>query len=257
MNELTGEWILNHAFTLLMVVARVAPVFAMLPGLGEATVPAVTKAGLALTLTILLIPLIEGSLPSRPTHELSLALMIATEIGNGLWFGWLARLLTSSLPMAGQFIASFTGLANVLQPSPEMGSQTTAVARLYEIAVPTLILSSGLYTEPLRALIGFYRLVPPGTAVFSSDSAILTVSMVAESFDLALRLAAPFVLAAVAWNVAIGLLARLVPRLQIFFVAAPGQIGVGLLLLAAVAAPLTGAWMSAMHVGFGDLPGIR
>ena len=79
--------------------------------------------------------------------------------------------------------------------------------------------------------------------------------MVAESFNLALRLAAPFILAAVAWHVAIGLIARLVPRLQIFFVALPGQIGLGLLLLAAIAAPTIGAWMEAMRAGFGSLPG--
>ena len=54
---------------------------------------------------------------------------------------------------------------------------------------------------------------------------------------------------------AIGLIARLVPRLQIFFVALPGQIGLGLLLLAAVAAPTIGAWIEAMHTGLSGLPG--
>jgi flagellar biosynthetic protein FliR len=76
-----------------------------------------------------------------------------------------------------------------------------------------------------------------------------------EMFNLALRLASPFLLAAIAWNVAIGLIARLVPKLQIFFVALPGQIGLGLLLLAAIAAPVIGAWMEAMRAGFAGLPG--
>jgi flagellar biosynthesis protein FliR len=46
-----------------------------------------------------------------------------------------------------------------------------------------------------------------------------------------------------------------VPRLQIFFVALPGQIGLGLLLLAAIAAPMVGAWMEAMRTDLGMLPG--
>jgi flagellar biosynthetic protein FliR len=252
---LTGDLILDHAFGLLLVLARVGATFALLPGLGESSIPAVVKAGLILTMTILLLPIIEPSLPPRPASEIALALMMMTETLNGLWFGWLARVLTSSLPLAGQFIADFTGLSNVLMPSPDLGSQTSAISRLYEVAVPTLILSTGLYTLPFSALAGYYTLIPPGTAVWAPDSAAMTVTVVAESFNLAIRLSAPFILAAVAWNVAIGLMARLVPRLQIFFVAMPGQIGLGLLLLSLLAVPLIGAWMEAMRTGLGTLPG--
>ena len=254
MTSLT-DLILGQSFALLLVLARVGAVFALLPGLGESGAPAMLKAGLGLALSVLLLPALEPLLPPRPTNDLALALLIAAELLNGLWFGWLARVLTSSLPVAGQFVADFAGLSNVLQPSPDLGGQTTAVARLYEVAVPALVLSSGLYTLPLSALAGFYRLVPPGAAPWAADGAALTVAAVADGFGLALRLASPFVLAAIAWNTAIGLVARMVPRLQIYFVALPGQIGLALLLLAWIAAPLLGAWTEAMRAGFATLPG--
>jgi flagellar biosynthetic protein FliR len=253
---LTGDLILNHAFALVLVLARVGATFALLPGLGESTVPAVVKAGMVLTLTILLLPIVEPILPPRPESDVALALMVLTELANGLWFGWLARILTTSLPLAGQFIADFAGLANVLQPSPDLGAQTTAISRMYDVAVPALILSTGLYRLLLSSLTGFYQLIPPGSLAWVPDSAAMTVTVVAESFNLALRLAAPFILASVAWHVGIGLIARLVPRLQIYFVALPGQIGLGLLLLAAVAAPTIGAWLEAMHTDLGMLPGL-
>lgn len=249
------DLILGHAFGLVLVLARVGATLALLPGLGEATIPAVVKAGMMLTLSILLLPIVEPGLPPRPGSEVALALMVATELANGLWFGWLARVLVTSLPLAGQFVADFAGLANVLLPNPELGPQTTAIAQLYAIAVPALILSTGLYTELLSAVVGFYHLIPPGTLAWVPDSAATTVAMVGRCFDLALRLAAPFILAAIAWHVAIGLVARLVPRLQIFFVALPGQIALGLLLLAAIAAPTLGAWLEAMRASFGSLPG--
>jgi flagellar biosynthetic protein FliR len=251
----TGDLILNHAFALVLVLARVGATFALLPGLGETTIPAVVKAGLVLTVTILLLPVIEPILPPRPAGEVALGLMVLTELANGLWFGWLARVLTTSLPLAGQFVADFAGLANVLWPSPDLGDQGTAISRLYDVAVPVLILSTGLYRLLLAALVGFYQLIPPGSLAWVPDSAAATVTMVAASFNLALRLAAPFILAAVGWHVAIGLIARLVPRLQIFFVALPGQIGLGLLLLAAIAAPTIGAWIEAMRADLGTLPG--
>jgi flagellar biosynthetic protein FliR len=252
---LSEDMILNHAFGLVLVLARVGATLAFLPGLGEASIPAVVKAGMVLTLTMLLLPIIEPALPPRPESEVALGLMVMTELANGLWFGWLARILTTSLPIAGQLIADFAGLANVLLPNPELGPETTAISQLYDVAVPALILSSGLYTVQLSALAGFYQLIPPGTLAWAADSAAMSVSVVAESFNLALRLAAPFILASVAWNVAVGLIARLVPRLQIFFVALPGQIGLGLLLLAAIAAPMIAAWMEAMRAGLGGLPG--
>jgi flagellar biosynthetic protein FliR len=252
---LSGNLILDHAFGLVLVLARIGATLAFLPGLGEATIPAVVKAGMVLTLTILLLPIVEPLLPPRPDSEVALGLLVMTELANGLWFGWLARVLTTSLPLAGQFIADFAGLANVLLPNPQLGPQTTAISQLYDIAVPALIMSSGLYMMLLSALVGFYQLIPPGTLAWVPDSAAMTVSVVGESFNLALRLSAPFILASLAWNVAIGLIARLVPRLQIFFVALPGQIGLGLLLLAAIAAPMIGVWIEAMRAGLGGLPG--
>jgi flagellar biosynthetic protein FliR len=251
----SGELILNHAFGLVLILARVGATLAFLPGLGESTIPAVVKAGMAFTLTILLLPIIEPALPPRPDSQVTVGLMVMTELANGLWFGWLARVLTTSLPLAGQYISDFAGLSNVLIPNPELGPQTTAISNLYEIAVPALILSTGLYRLLLSALVGFYQLIPPGTMAWVPDSAAMTVSVVSQSFGLALRLAAPFILAAIAWHVAIGLVARLVPRLQIFFVALPGQIGLGLLLLAAISAPMIGAWMEAMRTGLAGLPG--
>lgn len=251
----SGDALLTHAFGLLMLLARIGTTMAMMPGLGETAIPTAVKAGIILVLTLLLLPVIEPVLPPRPVTEVALALMIMIEMVNGLWFGWLARVLASSLPMAGQLIADFAGLSNVLMPSPESGAQATALARLYEVVVPVLILSTGLYRELLSALTGFYRLIPPGSIAWASDSATVTVTAIAGSFGLALRLATPFVLASVAWNVGIGLIARLVPRLQVFFVALPGQIGLGLLLLSSVAIPLITAWMEAMTADFGTLPG--
>ena len=82
------------------------------------------------------------------------------------------------------------------------------------------------------------------------------VRAVAGSFALAVRLASPFLLVAIVWNVATGLLARLVPRLQIYFVAMPGQILGGIALLAVLATTLLTAWQDSVRAGFSALPGL-
>ena len=237
------------------MLARVGAAISLLPGLGEAAPPAMVRAAIALALTLLLLPSLLPLMPASPEAGSGLALMVVAEAVTGLWFGWLARILAQALPLAGQYIAYFLGLASVLQTDPELGSETTALARLGEVAMPLIILGSGLYTLPLEALSGLYHLIPPGAGLPFGDGAEITVMTMGKTFVLALRLASPFVVACIVWHVAMGLAARLVPRLQIYFVAAPGQILGGLLLFASLAGVLLRVWADAMRIDFAALPG--
>jgi flagellar biosynthetic protein FliR len=244
------------AFAFVLVMGRVGAAIILLPGLGEAEPPPMLRLGLALGVTALLLPGIEPSIPAVPEAGLQAALMIAAEIVTGLWLGWLARLLVLALPVAGQFIAYMLGVANVLQPDPELGGQATPIARLFALAAPLAILVTGLYAVPLAALAGSYRLIPAGTLLPAADATQTAVRAVVDTFALAVRLASPFLLAAIVWHVAIGLLARLVPRLQVYFVVMPGQILGGIVLLAALATAILTAWQTALQSGFASLPGL-
>lgn len=244
------------AFGFVLVMARVGAAIMLLPGLGEAEPPAMVRVGLALSVTALLLPGIEPTIPAVPEAGLQAGFMIGAEVTTGLWLGWLARLLVLALPVAGQFIAYMLGVANVLQPDPELGGQATPIARLFALAAPLAILVTGLYAVPLAALAGSYRLIPAGTLLPAADATETAVRAVADSFALAIRLASPFLLASIIWHAATGLLARLVPRLQVYFVAMPGQILGGMVLLAAVATALLTAWQTAVESGFASLPGL-
>jgi flagellar biosynthetic protein FliR len=243
------------SFAFMLVLARFGAAMALLPGLGEATVPGVVRVGLALGITILLLPAIFPQPPPMPDAGLTAAGMVTAEVMTGLWLGWLARLFCLALPIAAQFIAFLLGISTVLQPDVELGPQTTALAALFGIAAPLAILISGLYVLPLTALVGSYRLIPPGALLPAADGTATAVAAVGQAFGLALRLASPFVLAAIVWHVAIGLVARLVPRLQIYFVSLPGQIVGGLALLATLFGVILAAWQDAVRDGLVALPG--
>jgi len=120
-----------------------------------------------------------------------------------------------------------------------------------------LVLASGLYALPLRALAESYSVLPAGNPLPLGPQAEALAQAVADSLGLGLRLAAPLILAGVLGNFALGLLARVAPQVQIFAVAAPGQIIAGLLLLALVLTPMLGTWMTAAEAGFLALPGLR
>lgn len=242
-------------FAFVLVMARVGSAIMLLPAFGEADPPPLLRVGFAFGVTILLLPGIAPTIPPAPEAGTRALLMVATEVGIGAWLGWLARLLVLALPIAGQFLSYMLGIANVLQPDPVLGAQATPIARLLEIAAPLLVLVSGLYAMPLAALAGSYRVIPAG-APLPLDAADVAVQTMVQSFGLAVRLASPFLLATIIWHVATGLLARLVPRIQVYFVVMPAQILGGILLLAVVAGTLLAAWQDALRTGFAALPGL-
>ena len=244
------------AFAFILVMARIGAAISLLPGLGEAEPPVMLRVGLGLGVTGLLLPAIAPSIPPVPEAGAQAASMVAAEVITGLWIGWLARMLVLALPVAGQLIAYMLGIANVLQPDPILGAQATPISRLLAIAAPLTILVTGLYALPLAALAGSYRLIPAGTILPAADTAETAVRAVAAAFALAVRIASPFLLVSIVWHVATGLLARLVPRLQVYIVVMPGQILGGIVLFAVLATALLTAWQAAVRDGFGNLPGL-
>jgi flagellar biosynthetic protein FliR len=242
------------AFALALVLCRVGMVVMLLPGLGEVEAPLMVRAGLALGLTLLLLPAVASSVPSVP-KGLAGPQMIAAELLTGAALGWLARLPALALGMAGAIISTLLGLSSVLQPDPALGGQSTALARLFGLAAPVLILATGLYTLPLSALAGSYALVGPGGVLPAGDIAELLVKVAGSSFSLALQLSAPFLLAGVVWQVAVGLLARVAPQLQAFSVAIPGQILGGLVLVGLLASRILSTWEGGVSASWAALPG--
>ncbi len=101
---------------------------------------------------------------------------------------------------------------------------------------------------------GCFRLIPPGHILPPAESAEVAVRAVGTGFSLALQLASPFVVIAIAWHVAMGLVARIVSRMQIYFVSMPGQIVLGLSLLVVTASAMTFAWSDGVQAFFSALP---
>ena len=238
-----------------LLFCRLGAAVMLLPGLGESEVPAIIRLCLGLLLTLLLLPLLAPALPPPPEAIAEVLRCLALELLAGLWLGGLARGLMLALAQAGQVMGSMIGLTTPLQGDPGLGTQSTALGRGFGFAATVLVLATGLYALPLGALVNSYAVLPAGAPFPAGPAADAVASMVTESLSLALRLAAPFILAGVLFNAGMGLIARVAPQVQVFVVAAPAQIigGLGLLLLLLPA--ILAMWQSAMVVAFQALPG--
>ena len=246
----------SWAFAFALVLSRTGMAVMLLPGLGEAEPPPTVRAGLTLAITVLLVPAVASLVPAVPEAGLGGAAMVATELLVGALLGWMARLPALALGMAGAVISYMLGLSSVVQQDPALGGQSAAMSRLFGVVAPVVILSTGLYALPLTALAGSYQLVPPGSTLPAGPLAESVTGALVACFGLSLRLSAPVRLAGLVLQVALGLLARLVPQLQVYTAAAPGQILGGIVLLGVLASHILGAWTEAVHTAWSGLPGL-
>lgn len=243
------------AFAFVLVLSRVGTAVMLLPGVGEMELPGMVRAGFALALTMLLLPAIAPAVPALPSGMAG-AGMIGADLLVGLTLGMLARLPVLALSMTGAVLSYMTGLTSVVQPDPALGGQSAALSRMFGLVASTLVLSTGLYAWPLEALAGSYGVIPPGSVVPVGAVADLVQNAVGASFGLAVRLSGPFILVGLLYQAGLGLLARLVPQLQVFSAAAPGQILGGLAILGSIAAALLAGWSDAVRSSFLTLPGL-
>lgn len=244
------------AFHALLIFCRLGAAVMLLPGIGEAEIPATQRLALGLALVLALLPVLSPALPPAPADAVTLGRLVAAEVLLGLWFGLLTRILAIALAQAGQVIALMIGLSSPLQGDAVLGGAATAPARALGLLAAALVLATGLHEGPLRAFVASYAVLPAGELPLGAAAEEVAATAM-RSLALSLRLAAPFVLGAMLFNAALGLLARLAPQSQVFVVGAPAQLLGGFALLALLLPVLLGLWAAAMADGFALLPGAR
>lgn len=218
--------------TYLLVFSRTGSMVMLMPALGEGGIPAQVRLVLALAISVALAPTVQGAYPqAAPATMLQLGLLIAQEVTAGVLIGTMSRIIMSSLQTAGYLIATQTGLAYAQTVDPTQHEQGAVIGNFFSLLGAVLIFSTDLHHVAIGAIAGSYRMLPPGAALPTGDMAELTIRLVSSAFVLGFQLAAPFLVFGFALYAALGILARLMPQLQVFFVAMPINIMFGFVLI--------------------------
>lgn len=217
------------------VFLRVGSMLALLPAFGEQLVPVRVKLALAVAFTMIVTPAVAANIPS----ELGLGAALragGAEVLSGLLFGVLLRFYVIALQIAGSIAAQSTSLSQLfgggagVDPQPAMG-------HLLVIAGLTLAAAMGLHVKFAMLMIQSYSALPFGVLISGADLLELGVGAVGACFALGFKLAAPFVVASLIYNVTLGVINRAMPQLMVAFVGAPAITAGGLILLL-MASPL-------------------
>jgi flagellar biosynthetic protein FliR len=219
--------------TFLLISFRAGGLFITAPVIGHRSIPPLVKVGLAIILALVLVPVAsQAKLPEINSIWL-LAILAAKEMLIGVIIGLFFALLFVAVRMGGNIVGYQIGLiiANVMDP--ETNSDTSVVGEFWYVIAILIFLAIDGHHAIISAFADSYRIVPIGVFEFGGPAGDQLIRFTAYAFTIAIKMAAPVIMTLFLSEVALGVLARTVPQMNIFIVGIPLKVGIGFLILGA------------------------
>ncbi|MDP3174518.1 MAG: flagellar biosynthetic protein FliR [Phenylobacterium sp.] len=226
-----------------LIFSRVGALVMLLPGIGETVVPARIRLSFAFLMALLLFPVVSRTVPALPASAGLLGAAVIKEVLIGLMIGAILRMFLSSLAAAGEIVSLQTTLSFAQTAAPGQAQPTTSLSAFLAMLGLVLVMTTDLHHMFLSAIVHSYSLFPFSRPVQVADAGQLAVQTVGRSFALGLQLAAPVVVFSLIFNIATGLIGRVMPQFQIFFVATPLIVLLGLSIFALSLGLLGMVWL--------------
>lgn len=226
-----GEVLPAEAFGFVLVSMRLVALVLLMPVLGDQSVPGRIRATMGFVFSLVVYMSVRSELPAMPDNVFLLISLLIREFMIGAMLGLTTRILLSATHVAGTVIAFQTGLAAAQSFDPSQGSQGVLVGSFMTLIAITLIVVSDTHHLLIMGMAHSYMKFPAGLALPYTDFAMVITHYVSASFLLGFHIAAPFLVYGVIYNLGLGLIARLVPSFQVFFVGMPINLAMGFLLL--------------------------
>lgn len=220
-----------NLFHALLVFVRLGAVMMVIPGFSTSYIPMRVRLVLTVAVTLVLTPTLTPLLPAVPETPSLLVVLIALEGLYGLFLGLIGMYIMAALEFAGTSISQTSGLMNAMTMDPVTQQQAAVVVGLLSNLALVSVFIMDIHHTMLEAMVGSYRVFPPGTPVAAGDHMAYLQQTLSGAFVLGIQLAAPFIVFALVFQTALGFLARLSPQMNVFFVALPLQLALGLGLL--------------------------
>lgn len=242
------DWLPNTAFVYLLLFTRLGAILMLMPALGEDMIPARMRLSFALAFTFVVYPLLAPSLPALPENIMGVLALIFHELAIGLILGAIVRLTVMATQVAGAIIAFQTGLSSAMAADPtQIGVQGAVFGSFLSFLGMVLIFATDLHHMALAAAYDSYMVFPLDAPLMFEDAAQLAIRTVAGAFSIGVQMSAPFIVFGLVFNLGAGILARLMPAMQVYFVLMPANIMIGLVLFALLLTMMMGWYLMAFE----------
>lgn len=221
----------NDIYSYFFVFLRLGALLMFFPGIGETFVPVRIRLLLAFVLTFVITPVVAVDLPAEKLLTTQTVIYILREVLFGLFLGVLARILLTSLQVTGSIIGLQTSLSGAAILNPALGMQDTAVGTVLMFGATALMFATDCHYLLIAALVTSYETFPVFSSILAGDFSQTVVKIVSDSFWLGVKLSIPIMIVGTLLNICIGLVNRLMPQMQVYFMFTPVQIFLGFMLI--------------------------
>lgn len=231
MESLLQDIVIGQVYAFVLVFVRIGTAMMIMPGIGDGFVPEKVRLLFALAFSAALTPILAAHLPEFTVAGPAFLSLLVGEFVMGAFIGGIARIFMTALDTAGMLISMHIGLANAQIFNPAMATQGSVMGAFLSITGALLLFATNLHHLLLSALIDSYQMFPPGDLGinFAGDLANAIARAVTQAFAIGFHFAMPFMLVTTMIYIAMGILSRLMPQLQVFILSMPVQILVGFL----------------------------
>ncbi|MDD2365535.1 MAG: flagellar biosynthetic protein FliR [Desulfuromonadaceae bacterium] len=235
----------------MLVLSRVAGIFAALPVFGGRTLPVRIKTITVFMITLLCFPTLSVKPPEIPSDAFALVLLLLSELMIGLTLALISQIIFAAVEFSGQIIGMQMGLTISSIIDPSQGTQTQIMSVIQTLFATLIFLSLNIHHIFIRAIIDSFQVIPLGGWHISGELIHFLVIRTADIFIIGIRLAAPVMVALLLTTVALGIMARAFPQMNIFMISLPLNVGLGLIVMGIT---LT-VFFRVLEVSFGELNG--
>ncbi|MCK5145280.1 flagellar biosynthetic protein FliR [bacterium] len=220
-------WVYMEQYVLLF--ARIGSFLSVLPVMGNRSVPVIAKIGLAGFLAFFMYSASGIQTISLPATLLGFILVAMKEVLIGLGLGFLSKMLFAGVQMAGELAGRQIGFAMARTFDPTFQTQASIISEFYMIIMMLIYLILSGHHFLLEGLADTYRFLPIGGDLAVAGIQVPFMKMASGIFVSCIRIAAPVLATLMLTNIALGILARTVPQMNVFMVGLPLRIGLGLI----------------------------
>jgi flagellar biosynthetic protein FliR len=227
--------------TFFLILTRVSVILFLFPFFSSRVIPVLTKAGLALVITVILYPVIDTAPGAFPATVWGMARMVLSELIVGMILGLLVQMFFEGVRIMGQVVGFQTGFAITNILDPQSGMQVSILSNMaYLLAMVLFLLLNGHHIL-LGAMKESFQILEVGSLNLNMQIFQRVVASSADMFVIAVKIGAPAIAALLFTKVAFGLITKLMPQMNIMIVAFPVQIVVGLLFFGVCLSVLLGS----------------
>lgn len=211
-------------FTLFLIFCRVGVIMMFIPGIAEVNVSVTLRLLFGIAISMLVATALAFRTPF-PTAPVKLFNLVIIEGIIGISIGLASRALLSSIHILGVTIASQSGLSSAMLFDPSQSSQGSIFGNFLNIVVIVLILSFDLHLVIVKGIALSYERFPLGQLIVNYNDFINSILItISNAFSIAIRLSSPYLVASLLLYIGSGVLSKLIPQVQIFFIILPAQI---------------------------------